>query len=262
MEDQQQVYLAAMKEAANAAWEKDWERATEAYQRAIQAIPNDSQALTGLGLSLMGLGRYDDALKVYERVGKLVPGDPLPHEKMAEIYDRLNQPSEAARRHLAIAEIYFGRKDIKNAVINWEQAIQYEPEIPQAHMRLAVIYEKNPATHPQAVTSYLVLARSLVPSVAEGRVSGLPVARGRGGRFLPHAAGGRPGGESLPGAGAGAGSGLLERGSRLGPGGLGGGIRVERGPARRAHRPRLCVETARLGRRGERTSLGRDCAGC
>ena len=58
------AYLSAMKNAANAAWDGDWDRAIAEYRRALEAIPDDSQAMAGLALSLMETKRLDEALKV------------------------------------------------------------------------------------------------------------------------------------------------------------------------------------------------------
>ncbi len=157
----QDVYQAAMREAASAAWDKNWDEAVKHYHQAVQMAPNDSQALAGLGLSLMEAGRHTDALQVYERVAQLVPNDPLPFEKLAEINEILNRPAEAAKKCLAVAELYFARKDLNHAVPKWEQAVHLDPDLPQAHMRLGLIYEQNPETRQLAIYEYLALARVL-----------------------------------------------------------------------------------------------------
>ncbi len=150
-----------MKEAASAAWDQDWARAIQAYQRALQAAPDDSQALVGLASCQMGAGQYNQAIGTYERVSKLVPSDPLPQEKLAEIFEIIGKPREAAQKYLTAGEVYWARKDIQRAVPNWENAVRLDPDVAQAHMRLALVYEQNPATHQQAIYEYLQLARLL-----------------------------------------------------------------------------------------------------
>lgn len=157
----QEAYKAAMTEAANAAWEHDWATAIAAYQRAIQIIPGDAQALAGLAASLMESGQYDQALQTYERVSQIVPSDPLPLEKIAEIYYMTGRIPEAARRYFAVAEIYFSRRDLRQAVANWERATGLDADALQAHMRLAQYYEQNPESRSLAVYEYLALARLL-----------------------------------------------------------------------------------------------------
>jgi tetratricopeptide (TPR) repeat protein len=157
----QEAYQSTMRDAASAAWDHDWDTAARLYQQAIQLNPNDSQALAGLGLSLMESGKHPEALQVYERVSQLVPNDPLPFEKMAEILELMNKLSDAAKRYLGVAEIYFARKDVAHAIPNWEKAAGLDPELPQPHMRLGVAYEQSAETRPQAIIEYVMLAQLL-----------------------------------------------------------------------------------------------------
>src|SRR5437016_765153 len=106
----QDAYQAAMREAANAAWDRNWEQAIASYRNAVKLVPEDSQALAGLALSLMEAGYNDEALRAYEKVTQLVPGDPLPYEKTAEILEKLGRKSDAAKKYVAVAEVYFQRK--------------------------------------------------------------------------------------------------------------------------------------------------------
>lgn len=155
------AHSSAMREAANAAWDRDWNSAIANYRKAVQIMPEDSQALAGLALSLMESGKSEEALRYYEKVSQLVPGDPLPYEKTATIYEGMGRKSDAAKKYIAVAEIYFQRKDVNRAVPYWQIAAELDPDLPQPHMRLAVLFEQNPNTLPQAITEYLELARIL-----------------------------------------------------------------------------------------------------
>lgn len=155
---EQEAYQQAMREAADAAWERDWLRAIEAYQHALEIAPNDPQALAGLALSLMEAGRYDQALIAYERVSKLVPNDPLPHEKIAQIYELVDRPREAAAAYLRAAELH-ARRNPQRAIPYWEMAVYLNPDLLQAHLRLATLYEKEEATRERAVYNWLAIAR-------------------------------------------------------------------------------------------------------
>lgn len=150
-----------MREAANAAWDRDWPNAISHYQRAVEAVPEDSQALAGLALSLMEAGYSDRALATYEQVSRLVPSDPLPYEKIAQILEAIGRDGEAAKKYTAVAEIYFARKDLTRAIPYWQKASELDPDLPQPHMRLAVVFERDPKTHPAALYEYLDLARLL-----------------------------------------------------------------------------------------------------
>jgi len=156
-----EAYQAAMREAASAAWDQDYQQAIALYQRALGIVPDDAQALAGLALSLMEVGQQAEALKAYGRVSQLVPNDPLPLEKIAQILEGMNQIEEAAKKYQAVAELYFARREIDNAIPNWERAIQLNPDLPQPHVRLAMLYEKNKDTQQLAIYEYLSIARLL-----------------------------------------------------------------------------------------------------
>ncbi|MBN1428251.1 MAG: tetratricopeptide repeat protein [Anaerolineae bacterium] len=156
-----EAYQAAMREAASAAWDQNYQQAVTLYQRALDIVPDDAQALAGLALSLMEIGQQAEALKAYGRVSQLVPNDPLPLEKIAQILEDMNQIGEAAKRYQAVAELYFARREINSAIPNWERAVQLNPDLPQPHVRLAMIYEKNKDTQQLAIYEYLSIARLL-----------------------------------------------------------------------------------------------------
>jgi tetratricopeptide (TPR) repeat protein len=160
MAQQKQVYQQAMSEAADAAWDHDWTRATAAYRRALDIAPDDPQALAGLALSLLESNQHDEALKVYKRVAALVPSDPLPHEKMASIYQRRGAVEQVARHAMKAGEIYFARHNVERAIPNWEQAVALDPDLAKAHMRLATAYEQGRSKR-RAVVEYLHVARLL-----------------------------------------------------------------------------------------------------
>jgi tetratricopeptide (TPR) repeat protein len=157
----QDAFQAAMKEAADAAWDQDWLRAIDAYRRASEIQPNDSQAVAGLAQSLMEAGQYDKAKTVYVRLSQMVTGDPLPHEKLAVIYERTGNEAEAANEYLAVAEIYFQRNDLRRAIDNWEATARLNPDLAKAYIRLAVVYEKRKDHIPHAIYAYLNVARLL-----------------------------------------------------------------------------------------------------
>lgn len=155
----EQSYQSAIKEASSAAWDQDWTRAIKAYTQALQVKPNDPQAMTGLGLSLLETGKYAESLEIYERVSQLVPGDPLAHEKMASIFELTGKQGEAAAEYLRVGELYYARKDIDSAVLNWKRAAQLNADLPKPHMRLAVFYERSPETINEAMVEYIETAR-------------------------------------------------------------------------------------------------------
>ena len=157
MAEAKDAYRLAMREASNAAWEHDWPTAIRAYQAALQAAPNDSQALAGLGFALVEANRIEEALAVYQKVSQIVPNDPIARERMGYILEMLDRTGEAARQYFAVAEIYFARKDVHRALPNWERAARLAPELMQAHQRLAAIYDQG-GDAPRASREYLMIA--------------------------------------------------------------------------------------------------------
>ncbi len=150
-----------MREAADAAWEQDWRRAIESYQSALEVKPGDTQAMAGLALSFLESGYTDQALLVYKQIGQRAPNDPLPYEQMAKIYAGLGRSTDAAAKYLEAAEIFAKRKDLRGALPNWEKAIRQDPDLLQAHMRLAVAYERDRSMVPRTIQAYLSIARLL-----------------------------------------------------------------------------------------------------
>jgi tetratricopeptide (TPR) repeat protein len=159
--DQNEAYQAAMREASSAAWDRNWPRAIEAYGQALHIVPNEPQALAGLALALLESRRFQEALTAYQKISSIVPSDPMPHEKLALIYESMGQENEAAEEYLTAGEIYLARKELARAIPNWEMAVRYNNNLAQAHMRLALAYERDSSTHELAVYEYLHVARLL-----------------------------------------------------------------------------------------------------
>jgi tetratricopeptide (TPR) repeat protein len=80
---------------------------------------------------------------------------------MAKIYAGLGRPTEAAAKYLEAAEIFAKRKDLRGALPNWEKAVRQDQDLLQAHMRLAVAYERDRSMVPRTVQAYLSIARLL-----------------------------------------------------------------------------------------------------
>jgi tetratricopeptide (TPR) repeat protein len=154
------TYQDAMRAASSAAWDLNWQDAVQAYQRALTTANNDPQALTGLALAKMELGQHDEAMQIYHQLSELVPTDPLPYEKIAEIYEAKNRPQEASTAYLNVAEIYYSRKDMAHAVENWERALSLNSDLAKAHMRLALWYSQRKNTE-KAVIHFVEVARLL-----------------------------------------------------------------------------------------------------
>jgi tetratricopeptide (TPR) repeat protein len=137
------VFQKAMNEGHSAAWDQTWDRAVEAYQQALDEMPDNPKALNSLGLAQYQLQHYNDALKTYIRVAQVTPSDPIAFEKMAQIYERQGNLREAIQAAMQAAELYLKAREVEKSVENWLRVVQLNPENLTARSRLALIHEKT-----------------------------------------------------------------------------------------------------------------------
>ena len=104
MAGNRKVFGEAMQAGASAAWDQNWDAATDAYQRALAEFPDDAGALAGLGLAYFSSGQLEEALNVYQQASDLAPDDPSLLERVAETYEQLGQNERAAQAYTASAE--------------------------------------------------------------------------------------------------------------------------------------------------------------
>jgi tetratricopeptide (TPR) repeat protein len=160
MPGSEDTYKEAMSQGHSAAWDGNWQRAAEQYQRALGEFPDRLQAITSLGLAFFELQKYDEALKHYQRAIALAPDDPLPLEKAAEIYERGGKLKEAAELSLKVADLYLKLRDPDKAIENWARVTRLVPEHLKAHSRMALVFERLGRTA-QAVREYINVAALL-----------------------------------------------------------------------------------------------------
>ncbi|GAB4331039.1 MAG: hypothetical protein Kow00117_16340 [Phototrophicales bacterium] len=157
MAGNRELYQQHMNAGHNAVWDQDWAAAIKSYSLAIHEFPEDGEAHIHLGLSLLRAGRLEDALKVYSRAHQLLPDDPVPLEKSADVLERMGRLKEAAQQYMNVADIYLGLRDLDKAIGNWERATQLTPGLVAVHVRLAQAYERI-GDKRRALREYLVLA--------------------------------------------------------------------------------------------------------
>ncbi len=154
MTSNQQTFSNAMNRGHTAAREQKWEEAAGYYRQALQEFPNHSQALNSLGLALFELHHYDEALVCYQKASQVSSDDPVPFEKIAEIYDLLGHPSESAKASSEAAELYLKNRDVEKAIESWRKAISLQPNHLAAYLRLATAYERTGRPR-ESVKAYL-----------------------------------------------------------------------------------------------------------
>ncbi|HEX9027939.1 MAG TPA: tetratricopeptide repeat protein, partial [Anaerolineales bacterium] len=157
MTGRQDIFQQAMNQGHSAAWDQMWDRASGFYRQALEEFPDQPQALSNLGLALYQMQQYDESLRVYQRAARANPNDPLPIEKVAEVFERLGQLPQAAQSSLLAAELYLKNRDANKAIENWLRVTRLVPENLAAHTRLALVYERMAEKQP-AVQEYLAIA--------------------------------------------------------------------------------------------------------
>jgi tetratricopeptide (TPR) repeat protein len=150
----QERFQQAINQGHSAAWDQNWELAAEYYRKALEEIPDQTVALTNLGLALFEQQKYNDALSCYLRSAKLNSNDPIAFEKIARIYERQGKLNEATQTSIKAAELYLNNKDVEKAIDNWIRAISLQPENMMARTRLAMVFERMGRKN-EAVREYL-----------------------------------------------------------------------------------------------------------
>jgi len=160
MTESQDVFQQAMNQGHSAAWDQNWDRAAAYYRSALSEIPDHPQALTSLGLALIELQEFEEALSCYQKAARVMPSDPLPLEKIAQLCERVGNLDMASQMSLRAAELYLKNRDVQKAIENWDRVTRLDPENLQAHSRLALVYERL-GEKPKAVSEYLASASAL-----------------------------------------------------------------------------------------------------
>lgn len=160
MTGRQDVFQQAMNQGHSAAWDENWEKAATFYRQALTESPDNPQALTSLGLALIELQEFDEALRCYQKAAKAMPEDPLPLEKIAQLSERVGNLDLAMHTSLRAADLYMKNHDAAKAIENWERVTRLNPDNLSAHSRLALIFERL-GDKPRAVTEYLAAASLL-----------------------------------------------------------------------------------------------------
>lgn len=158
MAGNRKVLEEAMRDGANAAWDKNWDQATAAYRRALTEFPRHIGALTYLGLAYSGAGQLEAALDAYQRASDLAPDDPVLLEYIGKTQEQLGRGKAAAEAYLASAERYLSQQQAPHlALERWQDAARVWPDGVPAHVQLLQYYQRHGQIR-QAVEECLALA--------------------------------------------------------------------------------------------------------
>ncbi len=160
MAGNEDVFQKTMSMGHSAAWDQQWDKAAEAYGRALDEFPDHPKALSSLGLALFELQRYDESLQVYQKAAKAAPTDPVPLEKVGQLSERLGNIRVAIQSFFKAAELYIRNQEADKALSNWVRVTQLDPEHITAHSYLAMVHERLGHAQ-QAATEFLMVASLL-----------------------------------------------------------------------------------------------------
>jgi tetratricopeptide (TPR) repeat protein len=150
----------SMDQGHNAAWDQMWEQAAQFYQQALDEFPNNPKAISSMALACFELGEYERALTFYKRCVALSPDDPIPMEKVADIFQLTGQENFAIDAYMRSAELYLKNRDVEKGMNLWGKVIGLNPEHLLAHSRLALVYERL-GKKTESVKAYLAVASLL-----------------------------------------------------------------------------------------------------
>jgi len=83
-----------------------WNEALQHFQRATQLQPDFTDALVGLGKSLVSSGRAPEAVAPLEAAVRLAPGDPVAHYQLSFAYRRVGREEEAKKQLASYREAH------------------------------------------------------------------------------------------------------------------------------------------------------------
>jgi tetratricopeptide (TPR) repeat protein len=134
----------AMRAGSSAAWEGEWDRAVQAYQKALRVAPRSIGALANLGLAYANAGNPQAALQAYLKAVELSPATPGLLERLAQVHEQLGQGEFAAEAYLRAAEHYARHHDTKPLVARrLHDAVLAWPDCIRAHETLVDYYQHH-----------------------------------------------------------------------------------------------------------------------
>ena len=142
MTGNQEIFQRMMNQGHTAAWDQNWDQASQFYQRALEEVPDHPQAISNLGLSYYEQKRYDEALTCYARAFELNPNDAVSLEKMARICEKTGQTKAAIQHYMDAAELFLKARNVDKTIENWKKVSELDPVNLMAHSRLATIYDR------------------------------------------------------------------------------------------------------------------------
>lgn len=108
---------------------RQWGQAIEHFERAARLASQFTEALIGLGKSLVSAGRAQEAVAPLEKAVKLEPQNPNAHYQLSFAYRRLGREEEARKELAAYKEVHEKLLKSRQAI---RAGIQGEMSVPQS----------------------------------------------------------------------------------------------------------------------------------
>jgi tetratricopeptide (TPR) repeat protein len=132
----------------------EYEKAIEAYKRAIHLNPDFEESYYRLGMAYSSLGRYKEAVEAYNRAVRLKPDYAAVYENLGHAFSNLAQYEKAIKAfrkaielapdniepYFALGNAYFNSGKEEEAINTYEAAIQRKPDDPYAYYNLGLLY--------------------------------------------------------------------------------------------------------------------------
>jgi Tfp pilus assembly protein PilF len=137
----------------------DWKDSISLWVKATEASPTSYVAFNNLGMEYMKQGRISEAITALNKAVEIKDDFPEPHANLGICYTEIGDIHMAVRhyeRALAVPErevpvaircklarLYERTGRIERAIEQYETAIHEDPDLVEAHRRLAHIYKKS-----------------------------------------------------------------------------------------------------------------------
>lgn len=151
------------------------DEAIETFQRLIKAAPDRPQSHYELGIALLGQGKQTEAAQEFEAALTLAPGyaDPMTQlvltdltsersgSALARVNEQLRRVPQSAPLYDLLGLIYAARNQQDSAETAYRRAVELDPNLADARLRLAELYEAS--GRPEMALPHAESARKLEP---------------------------------------------------------------------------------------------------
>lgn len=141
----------------NALWDHDWAGAVQAYNDALLVVPDNPSALASLGLALFHQKSYSESLRIFQKLARENPLDPMPMERIARIYEREGLLQEAARSFYQAGELQLKNRDLDRAFADYRAVLRIDPQNQGVRARMGMVFSKL-GKKKEAVAEFIDLA--------------------------------------------------------------------------------------------------------